>query len=128
MASTVMPSGTVRRYHGRSFSSGSTRCSFGVSEYTNLTSSAAGLGSVNKDTTMLTMISATNPTVAARNAVPWPGKVKTPARLITHTVTALSVPTTRPDQPACGVERFQNMPRINVANNGALKNPNNVCK
>ena len=44
MASTVMPSGTVRRYHGRSFSSGSTRCSFGVSEYTNLTSSAAGLG------------------------------------------------------------------------------------
>ena len=56
---------------------GSTRCSFGVSEYTNLTSSAAGLGSVNRDTTMLTMISATNPTVAARNAVPWPGKVKT---------------------------------------------------
>ena len=81
MASTVMPSGTVRRYHGRFFSCGSTRCSFGVSEYTNLTNSAAGLGVVNRDTTMLTMMSAMNHTLAARNAVPWPGKVNTHVKL-----------------------------------------------
>ena len=26
------------------------------------------------------------------------------------------------------VIRFQNMPRMNVANSGALKNPNSVCR
>ena len=62
MASTVMPSGTVRRYHGRLFSCGSTRLSFGVSEYTSPTSSAAGFGVVNSETTTLTMMSARKPT------------------------------------------------------------------
>ena len=35
---------------------------------------------------------------------------------------------TRPTQPAVAVIRFQNMPRMNVANSGALKNPNSVCR
>ena len=38
------------------------------------------------------------------------------------------VPATRPVQPAVEVIRFQNMPRMKVANSGALKNPNNVCR
>ena len=44
------------------------------------------------------------------------------------TVTAARVPETSPAQPAVGVIRFQNMPRMNVANSGALKNPNSVCR
>jgi hypothetical protein len=35
------------------------------------------------------------------------------------------VPASRPQKPAQGVIRFQNMPMMNVANNGALKNENN---
>ncbi len=44
------------------------------------------------------------------------------------TRTAETVPATRPTQPAVGVIRFQNMPRMNVANSGALKKPNRVCR
>ena len=44
------------------------------------------------------------------------------------TTTAASVPDTRPIQAAVAVIRFQNMPRMKVANNGALKNPNRVCR
>ena len=44
------------------------------------------------------------------------------------TRTAAAVPLTRPIQPAVAVIRFQNMPRMNVANSGALKNPNSVCR
>jgi fused signal recognition particle receptor len=38
---------------------------------------------------------------------------------------AAAVPLTRPQNPAHGVIRFQNMPMMNVANSGALKNENN---
>ena len=41
---------------------------------------------------------------------------------------AASVPETRPAQPAVAVIRFQNIPRMKVANSGALKNPNSVCR
>ena len=44
------------------------------------------------------------------------------------TTTAAKVPETSPTQPAVAVIRFQNMPRMNVANSGALKNPNSVCR
>ena len=44
------------------------------------------------------------------------------------TVTAARVPDTRPIQPAVAVIRFQNMPRMKVANSGALKNPNRVWR
>ena len=37
-------------------------------------------------------------------------------------------PPTSPIQPAVGVIRFQNMPRMKVANSGALKNPNSVWR
>ena len=43
------------------------------------------------------------------------------------TTTAASVPLTRPIQAAVGLIRFQNMPRMKVANSGALKNPKRVC-
>ena len=39
---------------------------------------------------------------------------------------APSVPATRPQKPAHGVIRFQNMPMMNVANSGALKNENSI--
>jgi hypothetical protein len=48
--------------------------------------------------------------------------------LSTQTVTAAAVPATRPVHPAVGVMRFQNIPRMNVANNGALKKPNSVWR
>ena len=41
---------------------------------------------------------------------------------------AADVPETRPTQPADAVILFQNMPRMNVANSGALKKPNSVCR
>ena len=42
--------------------------------------------------------------------------------------TAESVPDTRPTQPAVEDIRFQNMPRMKVANSGALKKPNSVWR
>ena len=42
--------------------------------------------------------------------------------------TADSVPLTSPAQPAVAVMRFQNMPRMNVANSGALKKPKSVWR
>ncbi len=44
------------------------------------------------------------------------------------TATADAVPATSPTQPAVGDIRFQNIPRMKVANSGALKNPNSVCR
>ncbi len=38
------------------------------------------------------------------------------------------MPDTSPVQPAVAVIRFQNMPRMKVANSGALKKPNSVCR
>jgi hypothetical protein len=73
-------------------------------------------------------MSTTKAAPAATNAVPWPGSVLAPVSLSTNTATAASVPDTSPVQPAVAVIRFQNMPRMNVANNGALKNPNSVCR
>ncbi|SIN57281.1 Uncharacterised protein [Mycobacteroides abscessus subsp. abscessus] len=42
--------------------------------------------------------------------------------------TAAKVPDTNPAQPAVAVIRLQNMPRIKVANSGALKNANSVWR
>ena len=41
---------------------------------------------------------------------------------------AVIVPATRPQKPAHGVIRFQNMPMMNVANSGALKIENSACR
>lgn len=79
-------------------------------------------------TTTLTMMSTTNAVEAATNGTPCPGRLNTPISEATKTLTAESVPATRPVQPAVAVIRFQNMPRMNVANSGALKNPNSVCR
>ena len=39
---------------------------------------------------------------------------------------AAKVPEARPQKPPQGVARFQNMARMKVANNGALKNENSA--
>src|SRR5690606_27944160 len=96
-------------------------CAFGVSEYTSPASSASGFGRVARLTTTLTAMSTTNATPAPTKLAPCPGRSITPDSDIANTTTAAAVPSTRSDQPACGVIRFQNIPRMNVANNGALK-------
>ncbi len=76
-----------------------------------------------------TTMSTTKAVAALMNARPWPGREKTPRKVEEpHRITAESVPATRPVQPAVGVIRFQNMPRMNVANSGALKKPNRVWR
>ena len=84
---------------------------------------------------MLMAMSTTNAAPAARKAAPWPPSPMTPwladpnvSSLRKATATAARVPETRPTQPAVAVIRFQNMPRMNVANSGALKKPNSVCR
>ena len=74
-------------------------------------------------------------TLAARNAAPCPASGITPvlqdpnaSSVRNATATADSVPATSPTQPAVAVIRFQNMPRMNVANSGALKNPNSTWR
>ena len=86
-------------------------------------------------TTTLTTMSTTNAALAATKLAPWPPRGSTPSDAVPNasslrkaTTTAASVPDTRPIQPAVGVIRFQNMPRMNVANSGALKKPNSVCR
>ena len=79
-------------------------------------------------TATLTMMSTTNAADAATNGMPWPGRSMTPTLDRMKTKIAERVPQTRPAQPAVEVIRFQNMPRMNVANNGALKKPNSVCR
>src|SRR5688500_13043929 len=135
MTSAMPASGRVRWNHGREASSGSTRSSLGVSEYTRPRSSSTGFGLVTRDTTTLSTTSTTNATLAARNAGPWPASGITPllqepnASSVRNAIaTADDVPATRPTQPAVAVIRFQNMPRMNVANNGALKNPNSTWR
>src|SRR4029079_18314281 len=83
----------------------------------------------------LTTMSTTNAAPAATKLAPWPLRFRTPVLAEPNasserkaTATAAAVPATRPVQPAVGVIRFQNMPRMNVANSGALKNPNRVCR
>ncbi len=76
------------------------------------------------ETATLTTMSSTNATPAPRKLAPWPGRLSTPVSERVNTATAPSVPNTRPAQPADGDIRFQNMPRMNVANSGALKNEN----
>jgi hypothetical protein len=74
-------------------------------------------------------------TDAAMKAAPWPDSGMTPVlRLPSVSSVRIAVriadrvPATRPTQPAVGVIRFQNIPRMNVANSGALKKPNRVCR
>ncbi len=86
------------------------------------------MGFVTSETTMLSTMSTTKAVDAARKAAPWPGRSMTPAAARRSTATADTVPATRPTHAAVGVIRFQNMPRMNVANSGALKNPNSVCR
>lgn len=80
-------------------------------------------------------MSTTKAVPAATNDAPCPDRFKAP---VDHdpkascdrkaTTTADRVPLTRPVQPAVAVIRFQNMPRMKVANSGALKNPKSVCR
>ena len=86
-------------------------------------------------TATLTTTSTTNAAPAATKLAPWPLRPSTPVErlpsvssLSTPTSTAAPVPDTSPTQPAVGVIRFQNMPRMKVAKSGALKNPNNVWR
>ena len=44
------------------------------------------------------------------------------------TTTADRVPADSPTHPAVAVIRFQNIPRMKVANNGALKKPNRIWR
>ena len=87
------------------------------------------------ETTTLSTMSTTKAAEAATNAAPWPSSGMTPrltlpkASLLRNaTTTAESVPAERPTQPAVGVIRFQNMPRMKVANRGALKKPKSVWR
>ncbi len=80
-------------------------------------------------------MSTTKAVEAATNEAPCPERFSTPHEADPKasfdkkaTNTADSVPATRPTQPAVAVIRFQNMPRMKVANRGALKNPNRVCR
>jgi hypothetical protein len=50
----------------------------------------------------------------------------TPTRTSRSTTTAAIVPLTRPVQPAVPVIRFQNSPRMKMANSGALKKLNSA--
>src|SRR5215217_4021728 len=126
--SETAASGTGRRYQAFPALSGSWKVSLGVSEYTRPTNSVAGFGVVTMVAATLTTMSTTNATDAATNGTPWPGRLSTPTLDRMKTKIAERVPETRPIQPAVEVIRFQNMPRMNVANNGALKKPNNVCR
>ncbi len=76
-----------------------------------------------------------NAAEAATKAAPWPLSGMTPrlrdpnaSSVRKATSTAASVPDTSPIQAAVPVIRFQNIPRMNVANSGALKNPNRVWR
>ena len=73
----------------------------------------------------MTTASATKAAIAPQNAAAW----AEPRSTISHAcakcaAAAPNVPATRPQKPAHGVIRFQNMPMMNVANSGALKNEN----
>ena len=81
---------------------------------------------MKSETTTLTMASATNAAIAPQNAA----ACAEPRSTISHAcakwaTAAPNVPATRPQNPPHGVIRFQNMPTMNVANSGALKNENN---
>ena len=80
-------------------------------------------------------MSTTKAVEAARKAAPWPDSGITPRLAEPNassernaTSTADSVPLTSPTQPAVGVIRFQNIPRMKVANSGALKKPKRVWR
>ena len=80
-------------------------------------------------------MSTMNAAPAAAKLAPWPPMCRNPVLAEPKassernaTRTAASVPDTRPIHAAVAVIRFQNMPRMNVANSGALKNPNKVCR
>jgi len=45
-----------------------------------------------------------------------------------YVIAATAVPVTRPQKPAFGVTRFQNMPMMNVAKSGELKIENSACR
>ena len=73
-------------------------------------------------------MSTTKAAPAPTKLAPCPGRSITPVSLRMKIRIAVSVPDTSPTQPAVGVIRFQNMPKMNVANNGALKNENSCCR
>ena len=84
---------------------------------------------------MLSTMSTMKAVDAAANAAPCPLSGITPvlhepkaSSVRKAMITAEMVPNESPTQPAVGVIRFQNMPRMKVANSGALKNPNRTCR
>ena len=87
-------------------------------------------------TTTLTTMSTTNAAPAATKLAPWPRAVSTAVRRRAERVLAERRRPGPPPgcrapgrpSPRSAVIRFQNMPRMNVANSGALKNPNSVCR
>ena len=77
---------------------------------------------------MLSTMSTTKAVDAARKAAPWPGRSMTPAAAEPVDGDRRQRAGHQADPAAVGVIRFQNMPRMNVANSGALKNPNSVWR
>src|SRR3989440_8908142 len=113
-----------------------------VSPYTNPRSSSGARGRVTSDTTMVTTKQVTQATMAVQNvcASSLGNVVMTPRYPpLTPTVApagsdspwcvaAASVPATRPANAPCPAVRFQNIPRANVANSGAVTNADTRCR
>ncbi len=113
--------------------------SFGtvVNPYTNPTNSSRGLGLVAKLTTTVTTKQVVNAIIAIQklwaiadgkwwttpNQPPFPSASVSP-----KTKPAIPVPDASPANAPWPVVLFQNIPSKNVANNGALTNPNTSCR
>jgi len=95
-----------------------------VSDQVRPTSSASGFGRVTRLTTTETATPITNAALAPMNAPACDDTPITPVRTRTSTVIADRVPATSPVQPAVPLIRFQNRPRMKIANSGALKKLN----
>src|SRR3954447_25947482 len=100
------------------------RASLDVSDQVKATSSESGFGRVTIETMTATITPTTNAALAPTKLPAWLDRDSTPVRTRTSTITAAIVPDTSPVQPAVPVIRFQNRPRMKIANNGALKKLN----
>src|SRR3954463_15999048 len=125
-ASAPMPSSQGDRYQASSPSSmRSGTASLRGRPQTRPRSSSSDFGCVTSETPTVTTASATNATIAPPKLAPGsdPGSSQ-PNEYTSCVMNAPRKPAIRPQNPAHGVVRRQNIAMMNVANSGALKYEN----
>src|SRR5689334_1456101 len=124
--SATPPSSHTDRYQASSPSSmRSGSASLRGSPQTRPRSSSSGLGFVTSETPTVTTASATNATMAPQKlAASSEPRSTVPDEVSWCVMNAPRKPAMRPQNPAQGVVRRQNIAMMNVANSGALKYEN----